>query len=156
MRRSPTPKIEIPNFTYNYQEKKGSIFVTPQNPCNSGIDCPISTILVPAEWEFLREYVGATDEHIWWNLRNHVESLSLAIKARSCIGRILSYRLVSWEKPLCRIYYSHFAFRFFFSLFYLIQRNRRSLESEHGDPFTLLAAFNEWLQVCTLCHSYVH
>ena len=28
--------------------------------------------------------------------------------------------------------------------------SRKSLESEHGDPITLLNAFDEWLQVCVI------
>ena len=32
-------------------------------------------------------------------------------------------------------------------LFLLCQTARKPLESEHGDPFTLLNAFDEWIQV---------
>ena len=31
-----------------------------------------------------------------------------------------------------------------------VQVARRPLESEHGDPFTLLNAFEEWVEVCII------
>ena len=36
-------------------------------------------------------------------------------------------------------------------LFFVMQVARRPLESEHGDPFTLLNAFDEWVQVRHTC-----
>ena len=38
------------------------------------------------------------------------------------------------------------AYNFFFSQF-VFQTARKPLESDHGDPFTLLNAFDEWIQV---------
>ena len=35
-------------------------------------------------------------------------------------------------------------------LFIFTQSARKSLESDHGDPFTLLNAYDEWIQVCNV------
>ena len=37
---------------------------------------------------------------------------------------------------------------------FFLQTARKPLESEHGDPFTLLNAFDEWIQVKTHLYKF--